>query len=75
MRKKNIERAGWARVGIDAFAKKTGLTKADGLETMIVDFLGDLLHYCDLEGLNYEDLIRQARANYDAEQSYLTENS
>lgn len=64
----NPLRAEWARAGLAEFAVQVGLDHPDeSLETVIGDFLADLLHLCDLEGIYFEDMVSRARAHYEAE--------
>jgi hypothetical protein len=62
----NNERAGWARVGVKAFAKRTGIGD-DDIATQVSDLLADLMHLADLEQLDWEDIVRRADGHYQAE--------
>lgn len=64
----NDDRADWARSAAKAFAKRTGQTvEGDGWDTIIMDLIADLAHFCDREGLELEDLVQRAANHYDAE--------
>jgi hypothetical protein len=39
----------------------------DTYETNIGDMLGDLMHLCDRDGFDFDDLLRMGRGNYEAE--------
>lgn len=74
----NEERADWALIAIEAFARATGQLKAKGQwnddkAAVISDLLCDLMHYCTggvesgdaLE--DFEKLLERARGNYEEE--------
>lgn len=67
MPKKNIERAGWAEVAVEAFCKETGLSHFDGFETIGADFIGDLMHLCDMLEIPFEEILEAGRRHYEAE--------
>jgi len=37
------------------------------METVLTDFVSDLLHLCDRERLVFDDVLRRARRHYAAE--------
>lgn len=39
-------------------------------ETAVSDFLGDLMHYCDREEINFEDALAAGRRHYEVEATY-----
>ena len=63
----NAHRAVWARRALAAFQEETGLTDADGLDTVLTDLLCDLVHLCGQEGIEFERVLLRARTHYDAE--------
>jgi hypothetical protein len=64
----NDERAAWAAVGIAAFARVTDMDKAgEDTETIIGDFLTDLMHLCEHTGIDFDSKLDGARQNYEAE--------
>ncbi len=65
--RKNRDRAEWANVGLEEFMAETGLMQIDGLDTIIGDFLADLMHLCNIEKLDWNEILRQAQAHYDYE--------
>lgn len=38
-------------------------------ETFITDILADLMHFCDVEGIDFADLLRVAEMHFEAEQN------
>ena len=69
-KKRNAERAEWALVAVEAFASETGLDTdedADGLDTAIGDLLGDLMHLCDVEEIDFGRVLDTAQHHYDCE--------
>lgn len=62
----NYDRAEWARVGVMAFADETGIGNED-MHTQIGDLLADLMHLADLEGLDWETVVRRATMHYEDE--------
>lgn len=67
----NRDRSGWAMAAVETFQAATRLSKADGLDTAIMDLIGDLAHLCDDEGLNLAGLITRAKFHYDQETDFL----
>lgn len=43
----------------------------DERETTVRDCLADLMHWCDAEGMDFENELRIARDNYDTETAEL----
>ena len=64
----NSDRAGWAYEGIKAFAKACGMDKSGDLagnpEIVVGDFLCDLMHYCEQNGIKFNEWLKNARGNY-----------
>ena len=63
----NEERAEWAQASLDVYTKLTGLTKEDGLQTAIVDLIGDLRHLADSKGIDWDEVKARANDHYSAE--------
>jgi hypothetical protein len=66
----NDQRADWALDGLLAFAEKTGLrskTNHEDLETIVGDFLCNLLHLCDREDIDFESVMDDAQFAHDEE--------
>lgn len=59
----NDDRALWADVGLKSFQVVTGSDDEDAL----VDFLGDIMHWCDRRGQSFEEALVSARSHYEAE--------
>jgi len=59
----NYDRADFARRTLEAYRR---IVRGD-METALGDLLGDLRHYCDLQGLDF------AKVNKRAHHMYLTE--
>jgi hypothetical protein len=61
----NHDRAEWARAGVEAMADQTGVLRAgDGMEEAIHDLLGNLMHLCDREGIDFNNVLIDARECY-----------
>jgi hypothetical protein len=65
----NAKRAKWAAAAVGTFQKETGLSDVDGLDTAIGDMLGDLLHLCDREKLDFSELVERGRHYHEEETS------
>lgn len=64
----NDDRARWARIAADVFARETGLTTdGDGYETIIGDLICDLHHLADREGIVWKAVIDRQDFHYEAE--------
>ncbi|QKJ89323.1 hypothetical protein PMPD1_4425 (plasmid) [Paramixta manurensis] len=62
-------RAGAAAAALTYFARYTGLdTDCEPAETVIVDFLADLMDLCSETGMPFCDLLLSASHHYQAEQ-------
>jgi len=59
----NDARAEWAEAAISEFRRITGTDDEDALG----DLLCDLMHWCDRNGCDFEDALRQAHVHYEAE--------
>jgi hypothetical protein len=59
----NNKRAEWAAVALRHFESTTGTDFEDAL----TDLLGDLMHWCDRNALNFDDELSRARMHYEAE--------
>jgi hypothetical protein len=59
----NETRAAIAAGLIDTFKDKTNADQCDAL----ADLLADLMHYADAYGFDFDNELRRARNNYDAE--------
>jgi len=64
---KNRERAMWAAIGLEAFGNSTGISQEDEFDTVVGDFLADLMHLCDKNGVNFETLLEKGRNHYESE--------
>jgi hypothetical protein len=64
---KNLERAGWAEKGLEAFGHTNGVSFEHEPDSAVGDFLADLMHLCDRAGLNFDDLLDKGRRHYDSE--------
>lgn len=62
------QKARFAEEAVSVYAVRTGLDlDADGRETAVKDLLTDLMHFCDQEDLDFEDLLSGAQGFYDEE--------
>jgi hypothetical protein len=46
------------------YARRTGLTFEADTEAALTDLLADLRHFCDREGLDFEEYMLRALKNY-----------
>ena len=66
----NARRAEWGYRAVEAYAAATHLNinpDADGLTTGIGDLLGSLIHLCEREGINFEEMMAKGRRYYQEE--------
>jgi hypothetical protein len=63
---KNHQRAIHADIALETYSLKTGCVDEPD-ETWVIDLLSDLMHMCDRDKLNFEDLLRIARGHYQSE--------
>lgn len=61
----NDDRAGWAHKALVAFMIETGSDKSSAIR----DLLGDLMHWCDRNGIDFNTELDAARYFYHAETS------
>jgi hypothetical protein len=59
----NDDRAAWAQAAVDTFMRETGTDAEDA----IPDLLGDLMHLCDMRGLDFNALLNRGAGHYQAE--------
>lgn len=57
----NDDRASWAAHALNQFSRLTGCDEQD---EAIGDLLGNLMHWCDRNGKNFEEELAQGRAYY-----------
>ena len=60
---KNADRAMWAETALREFQEETGSDDED----MLADLLADLMHWCDREGVVWEEELRQGVEYYGEE--------
>lgn len=63
----NEDRAEWARQGLLAFGRACGLDRSGDIEDIQLvmgDFLTNLLHLCDLEKIELEDVLDGSYETY-----------
>lgn len=66
----NNDRAEWARAAVDVFAEKTGLDKSgDDLDTMIGDLIADIMHLCERDGLDFEQVLHRGKMYFEEERN------
>jgi hypothetical protein len=59
----NADRAVWAEYALVAFESQTGCDR----ESSLGDLLGDLMHWCDRNGQDFNVALERARGHYEAE--------
>lgn len=56
-----------AQAFLEAYARITGLDPEADRDAMISDFLSDMMHFCDMTGQDFNQLLQRADRNYEAE--------
>lgn len=59
----NDDRSGWAEAALREFAMQTG----SDLEDLVADLMGDLAHFCDRVGLDWQEQVQRGRLFYEEE--------
>ena len=65
-KRNNLDRAETAKQAVDVYAKATCSEDEDS-ETKVSDLLCDLMHLCDLEGLDFKRSVERADSHYSDE--------
>jgi hypothetical protein len=67
----NAERAMWAETGLREYAtgKEGGEECYDDAELVLSDFLTDLMHYAQRQGIDFMRCIDRAKSHYEQEVS------
>jgi hypothetical protein len=61
----NDERAEWAQTALDAFARETGQDKSgDDDQTILTDLVGDFMHWCDRNSVDFAVVLHGAQVHY-----------
>ena len=68
----NSDRAYWALMACREFGKHTGQDTEGELEDIIGDLLANLMHLCDQEEIEFDDMVEDGRMHHTAE--YAEEN-
>lgn len=64
----NEDRQDRAMGAMEDYADRLGVEIEDeGLDTVVSDFLTDLMHLCDAEDIEWGDMLRRARDHYTEE--------
>lgn len=70
----NADRAEWAEIGLRAFTDRVfhgeadrDLSDPDAFEQALGDFLCNLMHLADRQGVNFEQVLERGRCHYSAE--------
>lgn len=65
----NQQRADWAEYAVNEFGKKVSLNGEpyDPVEDMMGDLLCNMMHWCRINGHDFEQMLRVARGNFEAE--------
>lgn len=64
----NASRAFLCMAAVNEFCEATGLdVSSDGLETVLVDLTGGLMHLCAANGIDFESMHRMASTHFEAE--------
>lgn len=59
----NVDRAEYARAGLQAFVRRTHIGD-ENVETQLGDFITDLMHLADLEGVSFDAVLQRAYTYY-----------
>lgn len=62
----NQKRAGWASASLSTYATLTGSNEADK-EGLVTDLLGDLMHFCKVNGMNFDAMVSSAHGHFEHE--------
>lgn len=62
---RNMQRGTFAGLGLKAYAERTRCHEP--IDTVMSDFLGDLMHLCDAVGVDFDNVQCRAEINYEAE--------
>ena len=63
-REMNLSRARWAEAPLCYFSQITGSDMDGDDPTALGDLLGDLMHYCDVQEIDFEETLQRARRYY-----------
>lgn len=63
----NRDRAEWARKACKAFAKETGQKFQADAEDVISDLIGNLMHVCREQEIDFDNKLLRARSAYEEE--------
>lgn len=64
----NRERADWASIALDAFVAEMNMQDEDK-ETQLSDLLCNLMHFCDVEQIDWYRCVARAQDHYREEQA------
>ncbi len=63
----NEKRAEHAMSGVKSYANETGLDPLQELGTAVGDLLASMMHLCDKNGLDFEEILASAKRHHSAE--------
>lgn len=58
------DRANWAGLALAEFRKIVGQEQDPDMHLSVQDFLCDLMHYCQVAGIDFDHHLNQAREHY-----------
>lgn len=63
---RNSDRVVWGASALISFAQllNTGADLATEPQIVLVDLLADLMHWCDVEEIDFEHVVERARCHY-----------
>lgn len=70
----NDDRAQWAWNGLERFGKDTGQKMKHDLPEIVGDFLADLMHLCNRDGLDFDERLANGRGHYQYELTHTDED-
>jgi hypothetical protein len=70
----NGDRSDWAQTALVAFAVETGqCPDSDGFEEIATDLIADLMHFCDVEKIDFSRCLAIAQDHYREETTELAD--
>lgn len=63
----NDDRATWAEEALLKFGRETGQDLRIEPDELVSDFIADLMHWCDRNGVDFEDMVRRGKGHYEEE--------
>jgi len=65
----NRERADWASMALDTYAETVNTPPDEERELVLSDLLCDLMHYCEVEDIDFHQCVERAEDHFNEEQA------